>query len=627
MGSLIQELQDKIDALEEFQTNVLAGNYVFPTALGPNSLSKSAIKARSVTGTMIDVQDLQAVQTKTGNLTVNGALTIATGGSLKSGKTGYSDVANAGYFVGIDGGIPKIRVGNIGGSAGFTWDGTALDIKGVVTATSGTIAGWTIGTTDLKDGAGVVGLASSGSVRIWSGNVTPASAPFRVTSAGAMTSTSGDIGGWVIGSTDLKDSTGEVGLASTGATRIWVGNVTPSSAPFKVSSTGELTSTSGSIGGWTIDSSGLRLGTSTTERGIDSGTTAFYAGGSTTSANFKVTTAGVMTSKSGDIGGWTIDSTGMRLGVGATERGMDSGSVAFYAGGTTSTAKFKVTTTGAVTASDIAITGGTMAIGTKFSVDSSGNVNASNLALSGGSLSLGTKFSVDSSGNMSANSATMTSMSISGTATFAASSQITLPSGGKISDTTVDLNSGTISGMTVDGTLTVHGGVTIDSANGGKITLNSAGTSGDAIKFQYSGTDKAAIWTSSSYGFFGYGVGTVGTPTQGAVYVGAAYGALQGDTSNFIGVYSGGGGINAKTTTSIGLYLGDTGGTNSLKVYNSSNSVRFLVASNGAVGIVADATNGIATGYSTLGSLTGRWAIYNASGTLVGYIPVYTTIT
>lgn len=342
IGEAISSLQDTVQ-------DIINGVYVIPTALGPNQLSKASIKAKSITGTNISVTDLSAVNTKTGNLNVNGNLTVSAGGSFRSGKTSYSDVANAGYWMGIDSGVTKIRVGDIGGANGFTWDGTSLAILGSITATTGTIGGWTIGSTSLQDSTGGVGLASSGSIRFWSGNTTPSSAPFRVDSGGAMTSTSGS------------------------------------------------------------------------------------------------------------IGGWTIDSTGIRLGSGGTARGMDSGSTAFYAGGATpSSAPFNVTTAGAVSCSNLTVTGGSVKADT---------INTGNLAF-------GSTGTVNTGGTVS----------------------------GTIGNSGGTLNLGA---LTVAGTITLGGGGKIIDSDGSfwdqnGITLKSSGTFGDVLTWNVSSTDIGSITASSS---------------------------------------------------------------------------------------------------------------------------------
>jgi len=144
---------------------------------------------------------------------------------------------------------------------------TGATISGTITATAGTIGGWTISSTDLSAGSGstTVGLDSGGTnPAIYAGSATPGSAPFRVTQAGVVTATSGTVGGWTLGSTTLTggdatlDSTGILTLGTsndviiadaTDATyRLWIGNATASSAPFRVSKAGAVTATSGTGG-------------------------------------------------------------------------------------------------------------------------------------------------------------------------------------------------------------------------------------------------------------------------------------------------------------------------------------------------------------------------------------------
>lgn len=171
---------------------------------------------------------------------------------------------------------------------------TSATITGSITSTSGTIGGWTIGANSLTGGNAT--LASSGNLtlgtsndvirlsaddstyRIWAGNATAASAPFSVTKAGALKSTSGEIGGFTIGASTLTAgvTTTTVGI-STGATTsnvaFYAGSATATSAPFRVTNAGALTSTSGSIGGFTITSTAI---TSPTGNYTDIGGTTYY---------------------------------------------------------------------------------------------------------------------------------------------------------------------------------------------------------------------------------------------------------------------------------------------------------------------------------------------------------------
>lgn len=181
----------------------------------------------------------------------------------------------------------------LGGTSGkLTWNGTTLAIDGIITSTSGTIGGWTLGATTLTGGNAV--LTSTGNAafgtgdnivrlsaddatyRLWIGNATAASAPFRVTAAGvltassvnvsgAITATSGTIGSFTIGTylytgskTAFNDANAGVHIGADG---IGIGNnvFTVSSAGALVAQnaniTGTITATSGSFTG-TVNATG-----------------------------------------------------------------------------------------------------------------------------------------------------------------------------------------------------------------------------------------------------------------------------------------------------------------------------------------------------------------------------------
>jgi hypothetical protein len=104
--------------------------------------------------------------------------------------------------------------GTVYASAGsFTGAVTATSgsFTGSLTSTSGTIGGWTLGATSLTAGSGAttVGLDSGGTnPALYAGSATPASAPFRVTNAGALTASDATL-------------TGTIRAASGGVTGNW----------------------------------------------------------------------------------------------------------------------------------------------------------------------------------------------------------------------------------------------------------------------------------------------------------------------------------------------------------------------------------------------------------------------
>jgi len=154
-------------------------------------------------------------------------------------------------------------------------------------------------------------------------------------------------------------------MSGAGTDRIWAGHDAAASAPFRVSQAGALTATSGAIGGWAIDgSSGLKLGTTSNTRGIATGTVAFYAGHATPgSAPFRVTTAGVLTATSatiegsvtatsGAIGGFTLSGSALYAGSGSTRVQMDTGSGIWLGATAFADAPFRVNRAGKMVAEE-----------------------------------------------------------------------------------------------------------------------------------------------------------------------------------------------------------------------------------------------------------------------------------
>jgi hypothetical protein len=186
------------------------------------------------------------------------------------------------------------------GNASFT---------GSVTAASGSIAGWTISSTELVAPSGsairsgqtaydtgtgfflgnVAGTPkfsignSAGNKLTWDGSA--------LAITGTLTSTTGTIGGWTLGATSLTSGSGAttVGLDSGGTNpAFYAGSATPSAAPFRVTNagaltasnatiTGAVTATSGAIGGWTI-SSGAIIGSLGTTSEIKIGASGYNSG-------------------------------------------------------------------------------------------------------------------------------------------------------------------------------------------------------------------------------------------------------------------------------------------------------------------------------------------------------------
>lgn len=184
MPTADRQLSYDIDAL--FQGNDLGGG-----DLGQAPSSQSTYYDGLGAGAIVD-----------GNLVANFQ---QIDGAIFSGKTSFNNT-ETGYRLGLDSGTAKFYIGN--SSNYLNWTGSALNISGAITATTGTIGGWTIGSDYIRDTAGVVGLSSAvtggDDIRFWAGNATPASAAFKVTEAGAVTASSITITGGSIAGTPIS---------------------------------------------------------------------------------------------------------------------------------------------------------------------------------------------------------------------------------------------------------------------------------------------------------------------------------------------------------------------------------------------------------------------------------------
>lgn len=221
---------------------------------------------------------------------------------------------NAGMLIDLD--QPSITFG----SGNFTVNSSGhLTAKG-----GGSIAGWQISDTVLRSSDGGTALYSSGDKRLSvrdkfivysDGRFSASNNKFSVDAEGNITATGGTIGGWNIGSSTLQG--GGTTLNSNGT----------------ITCVNLQASTSGKIGGWTINSSNLQGGNislnangsivgpswNITTGGVATFTDVRISSGNTTStldwgSNFKVDGAGNMTALSGNIGGWTLSSSGFSSG-------------------------------------------------------------------------------------------------------------------------------------------------------------------------------------------------------------------------------------------------------------------------------------------------------------------------
>lgn len=217
----------------------------------------------------------------------------------------------------------------LNGSRGITITSPYFNVtkEGYITATGGTIGGWTMGETKLFSGSGsnYVALDSGTSgvnYPIWAGNENASDAPFSVTREGVIKATSGKIGGFNLTSTSISSGSGstKAGIGVYGSEyAFWAGSDTSSSAPFRVGHGGGLTATnatvsgnitasSGKIADYTISGAQL-IGNNVGLSGTSGQGWAFWAGSNDAgSAPFRVGHDGSFYASSGTISGSMISS-------------------------------------------------------------------------------------------------------------------------------------------------------------------------------------------------------------------------------------------------------------------------------------------------------------------------------
>ena len=241
--------------------------------------------------------------------------------SLKSENTTLSgssvNITTPTFFLGnsskfISGSGTNIEIS----SSGFHLrpEGDAV-LSGSITANQGSIGGFTIGsnlsaTNFTLDPSGkriTLGTSNTifiadGDEGIFLGNSSKNSAPFSVDLAGAITASSGTIGGFTIGSSKLSSgnlfaisassANGEIFISSSNFKVSTTGNITASN----VDLTGTLSSSLGNIGGFTIGGSDIKSNNASGNTGLT-----LTAGGQITGSSVLFT--------GGDIGGFSITST------------------------------------------------------------------------------------------------------------------------------------------------------------------------------------------------------------------------------------------------------------------------------------------------------------------------------
>jgi len=268
----------------------------------------------------------------------DGKISLYKMGSFPIGIQMSSMGTNANSMIEIYGGVaanPTVRIGHlaglptINGTSPTGW-GIYTDngyFSGVIVSSSGKIGGFTIGSTDLYNGtlgaansvwmstgtSSSANIGGSGSISGWAFT---AGTTYGVTKGGALYATSGKIGNFTL-DTSLRDKKTSYNETTNDGIFLGTTGIGLGKGVFSVSPTGYLTAKSGSIAGWTFNTTSLYKnnatpGASSTALVISTGKSSSnsIAGSSGTNTwmlsagtDFGVTTSGVLYASGAKIAG------------------------------------------------------------------------------------------------------------------------------------------------------------------------------------------------------------------------------------------------------------------------------------------------------------------------------------
>jgi len=110
----------------------IGADAIFSSHIGADQIVATHIDGNVITGDHIAGTTLAAIFADLGHITA-GDITMDTAGWIKGGQTAY-DTGN-GFFLGYGSGQYRFSIGN-GSTAGMTWNGTALTVKGAIQNTN-----------------------------------------------------------------------------------------------------------------------------------------------------------------------------------------------------------------------------------------------------------------------------------------------------------------------------------------------------------------------------------------------------------------------------------------------------------------------------------------------------------
>lgn len=360
----------------------------------------------------------------------------------------------------------NVGLGNVNNTSDATVLNNAATASNTQDKDAGSVGGWTLdsnyiysGTLQTSDGYSASGIT------LYSGGALRAKEFYIANNGDAFFK--GDISaasGTFTGDLSIGSSNSIFKATTSG---IQLGHATFGSAPFRVTAAGVITASSGTIGGWTLGTDGLRNGrnsiTSTTA-GVFIGQTGI-ALGATGAPTFKVTAAGVLTATSGSFTGSISGASGTFAGVTINSNGIAGSGFTLNANGLAATSG---SFTGVVNA-----TSGSFA----------GSISAATGTFGGGVS--GTGYTLDNSGLQLDNASSVINIGNS----------VVLSSGGlvgqgfELTSTGIEASSGIIGGWSIgsnltssDGTMSINpatNSIQISEGSTVRVDINSSTTVSD----------------------------------------------------------------------------------------------------------------------------------------------------
>lgn len=257
-----------------------------------------------------------------------------------------------------------------GNKAVFTCNSGGVNVDGNITARSGYIGngttGFTIGNTNIRNGMTSLADTTNDGIYLGTDGIALGKGKFKVTKAGALTSTSATITGKVtatsgyigngtsgfeIGNTFIRNGVTSMSDASHDGIYLGTNGIRLGKGVFTVSNAGKLTCTNADISGKITATSGSFSGELKSATGTFTGTLSAATG----------SFSGQINAKSGYIGngasGFTISNSAIYNGMTSRDDTSHNGVYVGTDGFACGAGRFKVTNAGKLTASDVDITG------------------------------------------------------------------------------------------------------------------------------------------------------------------------------------------------------------------------------------------------------------------------------